>query len=105
MKNESIIEVESIGKLHDLVQFPRSRHPLVSVIDHKEFYARHPKDGVARYRFGFYSISCKRFEGMLYYGKGHYDFNNGSLVFTSPGQIIGAGANLQVTDGWGLFFH
>lgn len=101
---QSYIELESISDLHDLVQYPRPRHPLVSVIDHNDFYARRPKD-TALFRFGFYTISCKKFEGLLYYGKGQYDFREGSLMFTAPGQVIGAGPDVKVDEGWALFIH
>lgn len=97
-------EVDSISDLHDLVRYPRPRHPLVSVIDHTDFYASRPKDH-GLYRFGFYTISCKKFEGLLYYGKSHYDFKEGSLLFTAPGQVIGAGPDVTVDEGWALFVH
>jgi AraC-like DNA-binding protein len=104
MKKESFVEMESIGELHDFVQYPRPRHPLVSVINHADFYAQRPKEEM-RYKFGFYTISAKKFDGLMHYGKGHYDFNHGSLVFTAPGQIIGSGPNVVVEEGWGLFVH
>src|SRR6201996_1858068 len=104
MKKESFEDIESIGELHDFVQYPRPRHPLVSVINHADFYARRPKEEM-RYRFGFYTISAKKFDGLMYYGKSHYDFNHGSLVFTAPGQIIGSGPSVVVEEGWGLFVH
>jgi AraC-like DNA-binding protein len=100
----SYIEIESISDLHTLVQYSPPRHPLVSVIDHGDFYAKRPKtDGL--YRFGFYTISCKKFEGLLYYGKGQYDFREGSLMFSAPGQVIGASPDVKVDEGWALFFH
>lgn len=102
--DSSYIDLESIGDLHDLVQFPRPRHPLISVIDHTDFYARRPK-GNALFRFGFYTISCKKFEGLLYYGKSQYDFREGSLLFTAPGQVIGSGPDVKVDEGWALFIH
>ena len=105
MKKETIVELESIWELHDFVQFPQPRHPLVSVIDHRDFYARRPLDMDVKFRFGFYMISCKKFEGLLHYGKGHYDFKNGSLAFTAPGQIIGPVEGVNVEGGWGLFVH
>jgi len=98
------IDLESISDLHDLVQYPRPRHPLISVIDHTDFYARRPK-GNALFRFGFYTISCKKFEGLLYYGKSQYDFREGSLMFTAPGQAIGSGPDIKVDEGWALFIH
>jgi AraC-like DNA-binding protein len=100
----SYLEIESISDLHTLVQYSPPRHPLVSVIDHEDFYAKRPKTD-ALYRFGFYTISCKKFDGLLYYGKSQYDFREGSLMFTAPGQVIGGSPDLHVDEGWALFFH
>ncbi|MBB6112119.1 transcriptional regulator, AraC family [Mucilaginibacter lappiensis] len=98
------IELESISDLHRMVHYTPPRHPLVSVIDHADFYARRPRVD-AFYRFGFYTISCKKFEGVLKYGKGYYDFNEGSLMFTAPGQVIAPGPDVFVEEGWALFIH
>jgi AraC-like DNA-binding protein len=103
-KASPYIEVASIGELHDIMHYPRPRHPLVSVIDHNTFYADRPK-GNMLYRFGFYTISCKKFDGLLHYGKSQYDFRDGSLMFTAPGQVLGASPNVEVEEGWALFFH
>jgi AraC-like DNA-binding protein len=100
----SYIEIESIADLHAMVQYSPPRHPLVSVIDHRDFYAKRSKT-TDLYRFGFYTISCKKFDGLLHYGKSLYDFREGSLMFTSPGQVIGAGPDVEVAEGWALFFH
>jgi hypothetical protein len=102
--DQPYIDLESISDLHDLVQYARPRHPLISVIDHTDFYARRPKNK-ALFRFGFYTISWKKFEGLLYYGKSHYDFREGSLMFTAPGQVIGSGPDIKVDEGWALFIH
>ena len=98
------IDLQSISDLHRLVKFTPPKHPLISVIDHADFYKKRPRDD-AFYRFGFYTISCKKFEGLLKYGKGHYDFNEGSLMFTAPGQVISAGPDVTVDEGWALFIH
>lgn len=73
------IDIESISALHELVHYTPPRHPLISVIDHTDFYAKRPA-GDHLHRFGFYTISCKRFEGLLYYGKSYYDFTHGSSI-------------------------
>lgn len=101
---QPIINIESIGELHDLVKRPRSRHPLISVVNHTEFYSGRPEED-SLYRFGFYAISCKKFEGLLHYGKSHYDFTEGSLMFTAPGQVIGGGPSCEVYEGWAIFIH
>ena len=101
---QPITNIHSISDLHDMVKRPRPRHPLISVVDHTEFYTERPEyDGL--YQFGFYTISCKKFDGLLHYGKSQYDFKEGSLMFTAPGQVIGAGPDCKVHEGWALFIH
>lgn len=96
---------ESISELSRFLQAPEPRHPLVSVIpDHTDFYALRPREQTVC-RFGFYTISCKQLEGQLKYGRGHYDFSSGSLLFTAPGQLISAGPEVSVDKGWALFVH
>lgn len=101
---DKYIDLQSVSDLHKLVKYAPPKHPLVSVIDHADFYARRPKTEGA-YRFGFYTISCKKFDGLLKYGKGYYDFTEGSLLFTAPGQVIAPGPDVTVDEGWALFFH
>jgi AraC-like DNA-binding protein len=102
---EKFIDIESISDLHRLMQRPAPKHPLVSLVDHTDFYALRPTTE-ATYRFGFYTISCKKFEGVLRYGRGTYDFDKGSLMFTAPGQAISAGPDIiKVDEGWALFVH
>lgn len=98
------IELESISELHQLVQAAPPKHPLISLIDHANFYEKRPKVD-AFYRFGFYTISSKKFQGLLKYGKGNYDFNEGSLMFTAPGQVVAPGPDVKVEEGWALFIH
>jgi AraC-like DNA-binding protein len=104
MMPDKYIDLQSISDLHKLVKYAPPKHPLISVIDHADFYAKRPKED-AVYRFGFYTISCKKFEGLLKYGKGYYDFSEGSLLFTAPGQTITPGPDVTVDEGWALFFH
>lgn len=101
---DKYLDLQSISDLHKLVQYAPPRHPLISVIDHADFYAKRPKADVT-YRFGFYTISCKKFDGLLKYGKGYYDFSEGSLLFTAPGQVLAPGPDVVVEEGWALFIH
>ena len=102
---DKYIDIKSISDLHRMVQYAPPRHPLVSVIDHCDFYKSYHSKADVFYRFGFYTISCKKIDGLLKYGKGHYDFNEGSLLFTAPDQVIGSGPDVKVEEGWALFIH
>lgn len=104
MKNE-YVDIESISSLHDLYRIPKPKHPLITRIDLTRLNREHlVKNGVL-YRLGVYSIFCKKQKGTLKYGQGNYDFNEGSLMFTAPGQVIAPSPDLQIEEGWGLIFH
>ncbi len=57
--------------------------------------------------FDFYNISIKRsFKGKLKYGKNHYDFDDGTMSFIAPNQIISVDSEEnRNSDGWSLLFH
>jgi len=101
---ESYIDIESISELHELYGVGKPKHPLITVIDFDNDQINRPKDA-AIYRVGFYTIFCKKFSGTLRYGRSYYDFNEGSLMFTGPGQIVSPSPELRIEEGWGLFFH
>ena len=50
----------------------KPKHPLISIIDLTEVSPDRP-DKEALYRTGFYSIICKRFDGVMKYGGSYYD--------------------------------
>lgn len=101
---QPIVNIESINDLHQMMNRPLPRHPLISVVDHTEFFSNKPKDD-SLYRIEFYNISCKKFEGLLHYGKSQYDFREGTLMFIAPGQVIGAGPDCHVNEGWAMFIY
>ena len=55
-----------------------------------------------------YSIDLKnQLPGEMLYGRKKYDFQEGSLMMMSPGQLLEftSNSNQNETRGWGLFFH
>jgi AraC-like DNA-binding protein len=98
------IDVKTIGDVHRFYGCPPPKHPLVTVIDLTKTNPVRPA-GEVFHRVAFYAISCKKFTGEIKYGRSHYDFEEGTLMFTSPGQVIASSPDLRVTEGWGLFFH
>jgi AraC family transcriptional activator of pobA len=98
------IDINSISDLHELYGLPKPRHPLVTVFDLKDAKRDRIQEGMV-YRLGFYSIYYKKFTGNLKYGRSYYDFSEGAMMFTAPGQVITPGPGLLIEEGWGLVFH
>ena len=79
-------------------------HPLINAIDLSD--ARLLKN--ARKSYGFYLVVLKDVKcGDLRYGCNYYDYQEGTLVFVGPGQVVGNddnGEDLRL-KGWALCFH
>jgi AraC-like DNA-binding protein len=79
-------------------------HPLVTVIDFSKAAPRK----LTRMYFGFYLVLLKDVVcGDLRYGKNTYDYQEGTLVFIGPGQIIDAVNKNEMYQpkGYGVVFH
>ena len=79
-------------------------HPLVSVVDLSK---ASPRQASNMY-FGFYTVFLKEVKcGDLRYGKNTYDYQEGTLVFIGPGQVVSvdnSGETYQ-PKGYALIFH
>jgi AraC-like DNA-binding protein len=79
-------------------------HPLVSVIDLSKADPRR----ASNMYFGFYTVFLKQVDcGNLRYGRHTYDYQEGTLVFIAPGQVIrvdNPGEAYQ-PKGYALVFH
>jgi len=94
--------VNSVSQLHQLLSLPKPMHPLISVIDLKDI----KPSGKESIIFNFYSIWLeKNVESKLRYGQNYFDFDEGSMIFLSPGQVVSSGNHKQTEYGWGLVFH
>ncbi len=79
-------------------------HPLVSVVDLSK---ADPRKASGMY-FGFYTIFLKDIKcGDLRYGKNIYDYQEGTLVFIAPGQVVSVDSSGEVYQpkGYALIFH
>jgi AraC-like DNA-binding protein len=59
------------------------------------------------FHFGLYAIYLKELEcGELSYGRGKYDYQEGTLVFIAPGQVLGIQPKVKAFEpkGWALLF-
>ena len=106
MKKEENIprKYDSISGLHRVLGLPKPLHPLVSLIDNTNIKIE--KDRLpAAFLFDFYKISYKeKIQGRLKYGQSYYDFEEGSLVFTAPEQVMAIADDTEYL-GKTLLFH
>ena len=84
-------------------------HPLVSIIDFSKANPRTwGEKGTVRINFGMYCIFLKDVKcGDLRYGQNYYDYQEGTLVFVAPGQMMVVETDGQVYQpkGYALVFH
>ena len=103
---EDIIRVETITDLNKMLRQDKPTHPLVSVVDFSRLNLK--KQGNVKVSSGFYTVMQKNLcPGALRYGRNYYDFQEGTLFFSGPNQVIALENPDESKDvyGWGLFFH
>jgi AraC family transcriptional activator of pobA len=102
---DDIFKLESVADYNNLVGV-ETKHPLVSVIDMSKIKSSGEKHSHLNY--GIYAIYLKGSEcGEMIYGRNKYDYQEGSLVFISPGQVVKVTQNdpEQPRTGWAILFH
>jgi len=113
--DKSIILTDKTVHMDNLIRFDtitefnvynnhETLHPLVSVVDMSRAAQR--KAGSAHY--GFYTVFLKDIKcGDLRYGKNTYDYQEGTLVFIAPGQVVTVEnkGDLYQPKGYALVFH
>lgn len=103
-KDNAPLKISSISELHDILQLPKPLHPLVSLVDNTEMKVN--KEMLRRsFILDFYKISYKySTTGKMGYGQGYYDFNEGGMMFTAPGQVLSTDENAEYS-GYTLLVH
>lgn len=100
---ENIIRFDTIGQ-YNAFNNNETQHPLISIVDLSKADKRHN----ARINFGFYAVFLKEIKcGDLKYGCNYYDYEEGTLVFVAPGQVLGIENNGEYYQPHGtvLVFH
>lgn len=101
---ENIVKIDTVSDFNDIWGV-ETRHPLVNVIDGEQ--VNHPVFH-CRKNFGIYVIYLKDIKcaDSLKYGRKEYDFQENTLVFVSPGQVLGNPYNGTTFEakGWCLYF-
>ena len=97
--------MNSISELHRIFSLPKPEHPLISVIDLKttRSIASEMAESIV---FNFYSVWMEKdVNTKLRYGQQYFDFEEGSMIFISPGQVLSTYSHEYSPAGLGLVFH
>ena len=100
--------MSKITKLDSVAQYNQLRgvktlHPLVTMLD----LSKAEPMPAQTFHFGLYAIYLKELEcGELTYGRSKYDYQEGTLVFIAPGQVLGIQPKVKTFQpkGWALLF-
>ena len=100
---DELLKLETVSQYNTLMG-QETLHPLVSIID---FSTTKPMKHI-RMNLGFYALFLKDVKcGDIHYGRNTYDYQEGTLVFMGPGQVVGIDNNGEdfQPKGWALLFH
>lgn len=104
-----IIRIENISLLNQMLNQGDTMHTLISVVDFSKVdVSTLTQSSSVRFTTGFYSILLKTLKaGSLKYGRGYYDFQEGSLFFMSPNQVFSLNDPIEegCLYGWGVYIH
>lgn len=99
------VQFNSLSQLHKAMGQAPPKHPLISILNYGEaiFDAKDFEEGII---LNFYKISFKTsFSGQLKYGQGFYDFEDGSMSFVAPGQLLRMQSEETDYSGMSLHIH
>jgi len=106
MKKSAPYSIKSISELHKLFNLPKPHNPLISVADVSLFDYGKNKEVWEHFSQDFYCVSVKQgSKCQMKYGQRYYDFNEGVMIFTKPGQVFSVSeTNDYQATGFALFF-
>ena len=100
---EEIVKLDSVAFYNNL-RGVATQHPLVTLLD----LSKAGPMPAQTFNFGLYAVYLKELNcGELKYGRSHYDYQEGTLVFVAPGQILAVQPAVKTFEpkGWALLFH
>jgi AraC family transcriptional activator of pobA len=105
---KEIIIINSITEVHDFFGLEKPKHPLISVLRINKGLQDLEIEKF-KYSIGLFQISLK--DSCAYtisnYGRNTYDFEEGSMIFTAPDQVLEfEKQNINKEDtGWTIIFY
>jgi AraC family transcriptional activator of pobA len=99
---EEIVKLDSVAAYNNL-RGVKTTHPLVTILDLSEAKPMPSQT----FNFGLYAVYLKEVNcGEIKYGRGHYDYEEGTLVFIAPGQVMAVEKKVKTfaAKGWPCCF-
>jgi AraC-like DNA-binding protein len=99
---DNILKFNTVSE-YNAINRNETLHPLVSVVHLDKAEPRKQR----RMYFGFYAVFMKQLKcGDLRYGRKYYDYQEGTIVFFAPGQVVGDNTDeYYQPSGHALVFH
>jgi len=105
-KAEKLIRFMSISESHHAFGLPKPQHPLISLMHFNEDHPFNPEMAPIYNILDFYKITfITQNSGRLKYGQDYYDFNEGSMLFLAPNQLVGTTEYNRNTYAYILLIH
>lgn len=105
-KKENLVRFRSISESHQAFGLPKPQHPLISLVHFHEGNTFNTDMAPIYDVLDFYKITfITKNSGKLKYGQDYYDFNEGSMLFTAPNQLVGSTEYNKETYAYLLLIH
>lgn len=104
--SKSVVRHKSISQVSESLGFGAPSHPLITIVDTSKVAYGEEYLGV-KFTSDMYCIAMKDAGCGIDYGRNHYDFDEGVLMFTAPDQVITLNRTQELNQvhGWMLYFH
>lgn len=105
---KDFIKIETISELHQVLGLAMPKHPLISVLRLGDTRKNLEVENL-KYLLGLYKISLKDNcpYSIVNYGRNSYDYQEGTMIFTAPNQVMEykKSETVETENGWILVFH
>lgn len=105
-REQNIVRLKSINEIHDACGLPKPKHPLIS-LTHTKKESKGEIEPLPSYGLlDFYKVTfVLKNKGRVRYGQDYYDFDEGSIMFLAPNQLIGVPEYSDTTEWIVFLFH
>lgn len=90
-KEDKLVRFISISESHQAFGLPAPQHPLISLVHFNQDNPFNTSMAPIYDVLSFYKITfITRNRGRLKYGRNYYDYDEGSMLFMAPNQLVGS---------------